>query len=453
MSTNSGLDQPHAEYVTDILGIKISDRDPDTKWDVSIYEDAISSIEPHDPQSFSRPSNPQVLDGRNCLLAPSLCHPHIHLDKCFLLNDPKYADLVIENGDFAEALSLTSQAKSRFDHDDLLRRGGWLIEESISAGVTHMRAFVEVDATVQFKCLEAGLVLKDRYRQACHVQICVFAQDPLFSGENAAENKRLMGDAVQRRGVEVIGSTPYVEADKDRARKNIEWTIIRAKLFGKHLDFHLDYNLDASQDRMVDFVIGKLHGLNWTLVMKHWTIVLGHCTGLTQFCAGQWHALRERIGELPVSFVGLPTSDLFMMGRPDESEGGGDRPRGTLQIPQMIEKYHLDAAIGVNNVGNAFTPQGSCDPLSLASMGVGIYQAGTRQAMEILYECVSERAKVAIGCGLRTDLSLSEGDEADLVLFEMPNPKSGRQCGTLQQVVCDPPAKRSVVFQGRLVSA
>ena len=287
MSTDSGLDQSLSRNITDILGVNISDRDPKTKWDVSIRGNNISSIKPHDPQSFTPSSNPQVLNGHNCLLAPSLCHPHIHLDKCFLLNDPKYSDLVIEDGDFAEALSLTSQAKSRFDHDDLLRRGGWLIEESISAGVTCIRAFVEVDATVQFKCLDAGLMLRDRYRQACHIQICVFAQDPLFSGGNAAENQRLIEEAVQREGVEAVGSTPYVEADEARARDNIEWVIGRAKLYRKHLDLHLDYHLDASQDPMVDFVTGRLHDMRWTSSTNHQTIVLGHCTRLTKFTAGQ----------------------------------------------------------------------------------------------------------------------------------------------------------------------
>lgn len=34
---------------------------------------------------------------------------------------------------------------------------------------------------------------------------------------------------------------------------------------------------------------------------------------------------------------------------------------------------------------NAFTPHGNCDPLSIASLGVGIYQAGTKQDTEVLY--------------------------------------------------------------------
>ena len=52
---------------------------------------------------------PDVIhDGR--FLTSSLCHPHIHLDKCFLLSHPKYSDLDIKNGDFAEAMKLTSRS-------------------------------------------------------------------------------------------------------------------------------------------------------------------------------------------------------------------------------------------------------------------------------------------------------------------------------------------------------
>jgi hypothetical protein len=58
--------------------------------------------------------------------------------------------------------------------------------------------------------------------------------------------------------------------------------------------------------------------------------------------------------------------------------------RGTLQVPQMIKKYGFKCAVGVNNVGNAFTPHGSCDPLSVACLGVGIYQAGSKSDTETL---------------------------------------------------------------------
>lgn len=434
-----------------ILNVKLPCRDADKTWDISIENDIIASIEPHNPQSCETAPSPQILNGNKAFLLPSLCHPHIHLDKCFLLSDPKYADLSIQKGDFSEALSLTSKAKSRFTPEDLLRRGRWLVEESIAAGVTYMRAFVEVDATVRFKCLDAGLLLKEQYRDACFIQICVFAQDPVFSGESAAENRELMEQAVRRDGVDVVGSTPYVEADEARMRENIDWAVDTAMKYGKHLDLHLDYNLDKSQEPMVYYVIDALKKRHWTQKAMSKKIMLGHCSRLTLLTSDQWYDLKSRICDLPISFVGLPTSDLFMMGRPSESKEGSERVRGTLQIPQLIEVYQLQGTFGVNNVGNAFTPHGNCDPLSLASMCVGVYQAGTKRDAEVLYECISTRAKAAIGGGNRNALNVEEGDEADLVLLNMNAHKGGRPRATLQEVIYDAPRERSILRGSHIV--
>ncbi|KAI4117282.1 MAG: hypothetical protein LQ345_002458 [Seirophora villosa] len=424
------------QTVREVRGVRLAGRNPDLRWDVSIGDEGITSVAPYDPQ---RAPSSGVLDGRDSLLAPSLCHPHIHLDKCFLLYHPKYADLAIEKGDFAEALALTSEAKARFAHDDLERRGSWLVEESVAAGVTCMRAFVEVDSTVRFKCLDVGLMLKERYRDVCEIQICAFAQDPVFSGGNAAEGQSMMEEALQREGVDVVGSTPYVEASEDLMRRNIDWAIEMAMRYGKHLDLHLDYNLDGAKEPMVNYLVAALHKRQWTLGNKDKRIVLGHCTRLTLFTQDRWRDLRASINDLPISFVGLPTSDLFMMGKPSDSEGGGERVRGTLQIPQMIQQYGFEGAIGVNNVGNAFTPQGSCDPLRIASMGVGIYQAGTKRDAICLYEMVSNRAKVAIGCGKH---------RVESVLYRTESLGGRRGRPTLQEIVYDPPQGRVALYKG-----
>lgn len=371
-----------------IMGVRLPKKPADKLWDVSISHGKVKSIDQHDSSGLSVAHLTGVLDAKEQFLAPSLCHPHIHLDKCFLLSDPKYADLEIVKGDFAEAMELTGKAKARFEEDDLLRRGRWLIKESINAGVTHMRAFVEVDEGVGFKCLDAGLKLKEEFSEQCEVQICVFAQLAVFSGEDGgAEMRRLMGSALDREGVDAVGSTPYVEENEEKMKRNVEWVVEIALEKRKHLDLHLDYNLDPVKEPLIWFVLKALKQKNWMeRAEKDNTIVCGHCTRLTLFEKDDWWRLRKEIGDLPIHFVGLPTSDLFMMGRPSSDEsGGGQRVRGTLQIPQMVQKYGLEGVIGVNNVGNAFTPQGSCDPMGIASLAVGVYQAGTKTDAEIIY--------------------------------------------------------------------
>lgn len=184
-----------------ITCVRLPERPSSTLWDISLAKGRISSIDAHDASVVHDGSG--VLDGANRLLAPSLCHAHIHLDKCFLLQDPKYSDLQIENGDFKEAMEMTGKAKAMFEEDDLLRRGRQLIEESIHHGVTVMRAFVEVDGVVQLKCLDAGLKLKCEFEDRCEIQICAFAQLPLFSGDDGGEKvRKLMRVASQRDSVE-----------------------------------------------------------------------------------------------------------------------------------------------------------------------------------------------------------------------------------------------------------
>ena len=76
--------------------------------------------------------------------------------------------------DFQEALKVTSEVKKRFSeqYDDLISRGDRLIRESAEAGVTSMRAHVEVDTIVGDTCLKAGLALKEKWKEICDIQIC-----------------------------------------------------------------------------------------------------------------------------------------------------------------------------------------------------------------------------------------------------------------------------------------
>ncbi|KAF1349860.1 hypothetical protein BDV97DRAFT_295553 [Delphinella strobiligena] len=438
-------------------------------WDVSILHGNVHSTSTHDPaKTHSHIEHSRnTLNAHGALHAPALCHPHIHLDKPYLLSHPKYSHLQIEKGDFKEAMELTNKAKNNFEHDDLVERGQRVIDESVSAGVTSMRAFVEVDPIVGMKCLDAGIELKEEAKDTCHVQLCAFAQLALFSNhpDGGEEMRNLFQSAAERPKVEAIGSTPYVESSRELMERNVDWTIDLAMTTNKHLDFHLDYNLDAATEPLIWYVISRLKEKQWTLRTNK-TIIFGHCTRLCLFRPATWKELKRAIQDLPISFVGLPTSDLFMM----RSE---TQTRGTLPIPHLIAQHNLNACIGINNIGNAFTPQGTCDPLSIASMGVGVYQSGTATDADILYECVSTRARAAIGLAeetpglasspsssapsdgsITTTLEITNGKPADLLLF--PSEKIDWRT---RKSVCDViylydgGKVRSVIKNGMLISS
>jgi cytosine/adenosine deaminase-related metal-dependent hydrolase len=450
-----------SELLKKITCVRLPGKQPLELWDITIKEGRVASIEPH-KQAADESNQDGTLDGHNRLIAPSLCHAHIHLDKCFLLQDPKYEDLQIESGDFKEAMEMTSTAKARFGEEDLMRRGGQLIEESIHHGVTAMRAFVEVDGVVQLKCLDAGLKLKQKYKDRCDIQICAFAQLPLFSGDDdGREVRKLMESAASNKDVEVLGSTPYVEDDENKAKNNVSYISALALASRKYLDLHLDYWLEEEKQPLMWDVLKIIKDHQWTENGGK-QITLGHCTRLTRFKEKEWAQLKQEIGDFAISFVGLPTSDLFMMRTPENV-------RGTLPILELIKRYGFNAAVAINNVGNAFTPQGNCDPLSIAQLGVGLYQAPTKDDVQLLYvgsrfvfvlhrclanttmqEVVSSRAKAAIGREYNS-LDLEPGAPADFILFDSMD--SGWRCRkSIAEVVYDAGSTRQTVYQGRIAT-
>ena len=75
--------------------------------------------------------------------------------------------------DFSEALRITAKVKEGFRDDiqNLYDRGNKLIRDSVEAGVTSMRAHVEIDMTVYDACIRAALELEINWRGICDVRI------------------------------------------------------------------------------------------------------------------------------------------------------------------------------------------------------------------------------------------------------------------------------------------
>lgn len=336
--------------------------------------------------------------------------------------------------------------------------------------------------------MRAGVRLKHDFAHVCDVQICAFAQLALFDPETGPRRRSLFEQAISLDGVDVAGSTPYVEPDDECARKNIEYAIRAAMEQDTHLDFHLDYNLDASKEPLVWNVIARLRSQAWGRGAREGsrnTVCLAHCTRLCLLPPSSLSELSDQIhsADLPITFVGLPTSDLFILGRDSQDEPARPRsdppkaiPRGTLPLPRLHKTHNLPTALATNNISNAFTPAGSLDPLSLASLGVSLYHAGTRQDADFLFECVSTRAQNAIRAGAggfdhgeASTLEIKAGQRADLVIFgDLDTPGSDRAAeaddeavveedGVVQprevaHVVYCPEPSRTTVSRGKLVS-
>ncbi|KAI0086515.1 hypothetical protein BDY19DRAFT_894810 [Irpex rosettiformis] len=426
-------------------------RDDTLLYDVACVDGKVVAVQEAEGPSHKSTltlESTRTLDAQGLgLLIPGLCHAHIHLDKCFLLDRCE-----LRTGDFKEALAVTAKAKAQFpaDHEDLLRRGRRLIMDSISSGVVAMRAHVEVDETVGFSCLQTGLLLKEEMKDLCHVQVVAFAQDPLFeSSGQPKKNFGLLAEASGVAGVEVVGSAPYVEASTELAKQNIKYLFKLAYSQDLHLDFHLDYNLDQSTEPLIWDVLDELRSRietgRWKATKR---VCVGHATRLTLWDADQWKKYRKLVADhnLPITLVGLPQSDMYMMGRDVPYP-----PRSTLNISQLSREHGVTVAMAVNNVGNAFTPQGPPDPLALCPLGVALFQSGTKADCYRLIESVTSVSLEAVGLLLDTkgpesgtsSLFPRIGQRADFVLLHHNS--------DVQSAACSPCYDRTTIMKGRVV--
>lgn len=315
-----------------------------------------------------------------------------------------------------------------------------------------MRAHVEVDSIVGLSSLAAAVRLRNEFKTACNVQIAVFAQEPLFdfvADTTPGSNYRFLKQALEDPEVEAIGSAPYVEANIDQAKKNITLILELAAQMGLHADFHLDYNVDPNTEPLIWEVIREAKRIGGWLPIDNESyrgITIGHATRLQLFTPDQWQELQQAIGKLPITLVGLPNSDLYMQGRRDMDKPLGP-PRSTLRVPYIARKYDLQIAMSVNNIENAFTPQGSVDPLALCTLGVALFQSATPGDIRTLIRSVTLTSKRALGIApsdLPQGLFPQKGDPADFVIIH--------ETQTLYQAVLNPSHDRTTIRGGAVVA-
>lgn len=149
------------------------------------------------------------------------------------------------------------------------------------------------------------------------------------------------------------------------------------------------------------------------------------------------------------------------MGRPQPSSDGnnnndddfGVRPRATQQIPHIFKKSSRNGAIGINNVGNAFTPQGGCDPLVLTTLGVGLHHAGPLPRMPSFYIHASPRTlRMPLAQHLCIRRRMSAHRRLDLIIYG-EGTEGAYDPRSVADLVYDPTSSRTVIHNGRITAS
>jgi cytosine deaminase len=389
--------------------------------DVGIGEGRVAVIAPH--LAADGPS--ELLDGR--LVIPGLVETHIHLDKSCILDRCQS-----EYGTLEEAIAQVAAAKRAFTEDDVYARARRTLEKAIGQGTMHMRTHVEVDPRVGLRSFHAIKRLRDEFRWAIDLEICVFPQEGLI---NDPGTEQLLIEACEN-GADLIGGCPYTDT---APHEQIERIFAIAKRFDIDIDFHLDFDLDPSWMHL-DEVCRQTEQHRWG-----GRVAVGHVTKLSAIDGERFDPIARRLADAGVAVTVLPATDLFLMG----GSHAHSMPRGVAPVHRLA-RHGVTCSLATNNVLNPFTPFGDCSLVRMANLYANIAQL--RRAADIagcLDMVTTSAAKLmnienyGIAVGAPADLVVLDSSDAAGAVSELSQPlfglKRGRRSFTRAAVVLHPP--------------
>ncbi|WP_315838111.1 amidohydrolase family protein [Bradyrhizobium prioriisuperbiae] len=335
-----------------------------------------------------------VVDGR--LVTAGFVDTHVHLDKSCIAGRCN-----CQSGTLQEAIAAVAEAKRGFTEDDIYQRGQRTLEKAILQGTGRMRTHVEVDPRIGLKGFHAVRALKQAYRWAIDLQICVFPQEGLLNDPGA---EALLIEACEN-GADLIGGCPYADSDP---LGQIARIFDIATRFNLDIDFHLDFDLDPTWMHL-DEVCRQTERHR-----RGGRVAAGHVTKLSAVSPEQLAAIATRLAGAGVALTTLPATDLFLMG----AGSSHNVPRGVAPLHRLVGAG-VTCSLATNNVLNPFTPFGDCSLIRMANLYANIAQIGTAAGLESCFEMITTQPARMMRLD---DYGVAVGKPAHLVVLDARTP-------------------------------
>ena len=372
-----------------LRGARLLDRDG--LVDVAIDGDRIAGVETVGPTAR------ETLDLGGRLVTPGLVESHIHLDKA-LLDDR----VVATTGTLEEAIRLTGEAKRAFTVEDIQARARRVLDLAVRAGTTAMRSHVEVDPIIGLTGMEAMLPLREEYAPALDLQLCAFAQEGIVK---APGTEGLLRRALTM-GADLVGGCPYNDTD---GLEHIRIVFALATAFGVDADFHADF-ADEPEHLHVREIASQTVRAGW-----QGRVVVGHLSELSAVPGYRQDEIIAEIAGAGVGVICLPATDLYLMGRRDES----NVRRGLTPVRRLLAAG-VPVALASNNIRNPFTPVGTADLGHMAFVAAVAAHMGTPADLRALLAAITLHPARLLRL---PDYGLAPGRRADLVVWDCARPE------------------------------
>jgi len=334
------------------------------------------------------------IDAKGKLVTESFVNAHLHLCKVYtlmMMTEEALKDYHGEDmGKAMTAIELAAKIKERYDEKWILPNVRRALKLAALNGVTHIRAFADVDSKAKLEGIKALIKAREEFKGIVDVQVVAFPQDGVVREPGAYE---LVSEAMKM-GADVVGGIPWIEFTEEDEQEHIDKMFEIAKEFDKPVSMLVD---DAG-----DPGLRTLEMLAIKAIKEGWEgRVLAH------------HARAMALYPKPYFMKLVAILKKAKMGVISDPHTGPLHAR----VKEMIEEGAL-VALGQDDISDAYYPYGRNNMLEVAFLSSHILWMTTSEDMEKLYDMITVDAAKAMGI---KNFGLKEGNDAHLVILKEEN--------------------------------
>ncbi len=352
-------------------------------------------------------------DGR--LVTESFVNTHLHLCKVYtleMMDEDALKDYHGETmGKAMTAIELAARVKEKYDEKWIIKNVRRAMKLAARNGVTHIRAFADVDNKAKLEGIKALLSAKEEFKDVVELQVVAFPQDGVVREPGA---KELVEEAIKM-GADVVGGIPWIEFTDQDEQSHIDAMFEIAKKYNKDVSMLVD---DAG-----DPGLRTLEMLAVKTIKEGWVgrSLAHHARAMALYPEPYFQKVAALLKKAQMGVVSDPhTGPLH------------------ARVRELVKQGVL-VALGQDDISDAYYPYGRNNLLEVVFLSSHILWMTTRSDMEKLYDMVTIDAAKAIGL---KNFKLQKGAEANLVVLKESN---------LREVIRNHDEPLYVVSHGKLV--
>jgi len=334
------------------------------------------------------------IDVKGNLVTESFVNPHLHLCKVFTLlkmDELALRDYHGENmGKAMTAIELASRVKESYKEDWILENVRTALNLAKEYGVTHIRAFADVDSKAKLEGIKALLKAKEEFKDVIELQVVAFPQDGVLRDIEAYD---LVYESVKM-GADVVGGIPWIELTEKDEEAHIDKMFKIALEFDKDISMLVDDAGDPTLKTIEKLAVKTIEHKYFGRVIAH------HARAMSMYPTPYLMKLIALLKKGGVSVVTDPHT-------------------GPLHVPviELLENGVL-LSLGQDDISDAYYPYGRNNMLEVAFLASHILWMTTRTDMEVLYDMITKNPAKAMRI---KDYGLEVGNTANLIVLNAKN--------------------------------